>query len=307
MRWVVLVVVAFARVARADQVDDLVARGEALAKQSEFSSAIEVFKSADALRPRAKHACLIGLVYTRRELWPQAELFFALCRARATTDDPLPKWIDEAQQQLTAKLTAAGAAAVTIVVAPAEAHAHITVSSFAPDEVFEPRTIHLAPGRHVFDVTADGYVAASREVVIATSEPQTVTIELRSTADVAAEAARRATAPAPPAPAPPASPAQPRSIVPTVIVLGGAALALAGGAVELFALKPARDRLAASQDVALFDARLSSFRDRRDLTIGLYAGAVAAVATGIVLRYTVFAVGASVERGGGVVTLAWSR
>ena len=57
MRWVVLVLVAFARVARADEVDDLVTRGEALAKQSEFSSAIEVFKSADALRPRAKPAC----------------------------------------------------------------------------------------------------------------------------------------------------------------------------------------------------------------------------------------------------------
>ncbi len=307
MRWVVLVLVAFARVARADQVEDLVTRGEALAKQSEFSSAIEVFKSADALRPRAKHACLIGLVYTRRELWPQAELFFALCRARATTDDPLPKWIDEAQQQLTAKLTAAGAAAVTIVVTPADAHARITVSSFAPDEVFEPRTIHLAPGRHVFGVTADGYVAASREVVIATSEPQTVAIELRSTADVAAEAARRAVVPPPPVASPAAPPAQPRSFIPTAIILGGAGLALGGGAVELFVFKPARDRLAASQDVEQFDARLSSFRDRRDLAIGLYAGAVAAIATGIALRYTVFAVGASVERGGGVVSIAWSR
>jgi len=304
--------------ARADEVDDLVAHGEALAKKSEFTSAIEAFKAADAKRPRAKHACLIGLVYTRRELWPQAELFFALCRKRATADDPLPKWMDEALAQLNAKLTAAGAAPVTIVVKPAEAHARITVSSFAPDEVFEPQTIHLSPGRHTFDVTADSYAPASREVIVTDASPQTVTIELQSTADAAREAAADAAARAPVAqpvavvrslPPPPS-----RSKVPLIVMAGGVALGVAGGLYDVLALKPARDRLASSADDAIYDSRLHLFHFRRDVTVGLYAGTIAALATAVVLRYTVFrgeeapvAIGASVEQGGAVVTLGWMR
>jgi hypothetical protein len=311
VRWVVFLwIVALARPALADDVDDLVAKGEALAKASEFTSAIEAFKAADTLRPRAKHACLIGLVYTRRELWPQAELFFARCRARATADDPLPKWIDGAQQQLVTKLTAAGAAPVTIVVAPQAAHAHITVSSFAPDEVFEPQTIHLAQGRHTIDATADGYAAVSREVVVTTSEPQTISITLRSTFDIAAAAA--AVIHAPPVAVPP--PALPRSSVPTIVVFGGVALGLAGGAFQLFVYKPAHDRLVSAPDETIYNDRIASFKDRRDITIGLYVGATVAVATGVVLRYTVFggrespvAVGAMVDSGGGIVSLAWSR
>jgi hypothetical protein len=299
---VVLLVLTLARWAHADDVDDLVAKGEALAKQSEFTSAIDTFKQADAIRPRAKHACLIGLVYARRELWPQAELFFARCRSRATDEDPLPKWIDDAQHQLETKLTGAGAAAITIVVTPAEAHPQVTVSSFAPDEVFEPQTIHLAPGHHTLDVTADGFTAASREVVVTTAAPQTITIEMHRPGETPPVVAVQ-----PPPPPPP-----PHSLVPAVIVVGGLALGVAGGAFELFVFKPARDQLASAPDAAVYESRRSSFALRRDVTIGLYAGAVAAVAIGVVLRYTVFAdssvtVGATTEHGGGVVTVGWSR
>jgi hypothetical protein len=302
---VVLLVLTLARLARADDVDDLVAKGEALAKQSEFTSAIESFKQADAIRPRAKHACLIGLVYARRELWPQAELFFARCRSRATDDDPLPKWIDDAQHQLESKLTSAGAAAITIVVTPPEAHPQVTVSSFAPDEVFEPQTIHLAPGRHTIDVSAEGFTPASHEVVVTTAEPQTITIEMHRPGETPP------VAPAKPLPPPPPPP-PPHSLVPAAVVVGGLALGVAGGAFELFVFEPARDRLASAPDPAVYESMRSSFALRRDITVGLYAGAVAAVVTGIVLHYTVFAdtsvtVGATTEHGGGVVTVGWSR
>jgi hypothetical protein len=302
---VLLLVLTFARSARADDVDDLVAKGEALAKQSEFTSAIDTFKQADALRPRAKHACLIGLVYARRELWPQAELFFARCRARATAEDPLPKWIDDAQHQLESKLTVAGAAAITIVVTPADAHPQITVSDFAPDEVFEPQTIHLAPGRHTLDVTAEGYTAASHEVVVTTADPQTITIEMHHAGEAPPPVPEKQLPPPPPPPV-----ARTTSLVPTAIVVGGLALGVAGGAFELFVFKPARDRLASAPDAAVYESERSSFALRRDVTVALYAGAAIAVATGIVLRYTVFAdtaVTVTPEHGGGVVTLGWSR
>src|SRR5260221_4772999 len=144
--------VTIARPARADDVDDLVVQGEALAKQAEWSRAITAFKAADAQRPRAKHACLIGLAYTRRELWAEAELFLSVCRQRASTGDPLPEWIAEAEGQLAAKLAASNAAPVAIATDPASAPAVMSVSSFAPDEKFPARTIHLAPGVHVVHV-----------------------------------------------------------------------------------------------------------------------------------------------------------
>src|SRR5512143_1672663 len=119
MRWGIAVLVLLAsHLARADEVDDLVAKGQELAKQSEYTQAIAVFKQADAKRPRAAHACMIGLAYMRREAWPQAELFLALCRKRVTPGDEAPDWLPEAEQQLATKLKAAQIPAVTIDVTP---------------------------------------------------------------------------------------------------------------------------------------------------------------------------------------------
>jgi len=256
--------VALVGVARADDVDDLVAKGEDAAKQLQFSQAIQAFKAADAQRPRAKHACLIGLAYTRRELWPQAELFFAACRARATADDPLPDWIGAAETQLAAKLAAIDVAAVTIVVtAP---NAKLTVSSFEPDETFPPRTIHLARGKHVIEASAPGFQSATREIVVTGNAPQTVAIELH------------------PPPPPPPPPAPPPPLAPRLVIAGGAALAVAGGAYQLFVYKPARDQLAAAPNVFAYAAAKHTFEVRRDVTVALYGAAAVTLAVGIVLE-----------------------
>jgi hypothetical protein len=308
MRFALLVlVVCVARGASADEVDDLVANGEALAKKGEFTSAIDAFKQADAKRPRAAHACLIGLVYTRRELWPQAELFFARCHARATAEDPLPSWLANAERQLAQKLVADGAAPITIQVTPPAAK--ITISSFAPDESFEPQTIHLAPGHHTIEATADGYAPVSREVIVESAAPQTIAIDLTKPDVATPPAPPPVVTPAPVQPTPP-PPAPPRSKLPLVVLGGGIALGAIGGAVDLFVEKPARDRLAAAQTTALYNARLDSFRLRRDVTVGLYAGALAAVAVGVVLYFTYdrheVSIGATPVAGGGAVRLGWS-
>jgi hypothetical protein len=308
-------VLAIVRTSYADDVTDLVAKGEALAKQGEFSSAIDAFKQADAKQPRAEHACLIGLVYTRRELWPQAELFLARCRARATDGDPVPTWLPKVEQQLAEKFVADGVAPVTIVVTPSTAKAQLTVSSFAPDETFEPRMIHLAAGHHTVDVTADGFVSASREVVVETSAPQTITIDLHTTAEATAAAAATASAADARAAAAfaqshPTEPA--RSSVPMKVMIGGVALGVVGAAVDLFVVKPARDRLASAPDTTIYESRTSSFDLRRDVTIGLYGGAAIAVVTGLVLRYTVYdrsavQVTGSLDHNGGGIAVTWSR
>ena len=183
VRVLALVLLTASSVAYADpSAQDLQTQGEQLAKDGRFSEAIDAFKAADKLQPTASHACLIALAYTRRELWSQAEIFLARCHERATPADPLPDWVPVAEQQIRERLATANAAPVTIQVTPATAQ--LTVSSFAPDETFTARTIHLPPGHHVIIASAPGYVTARKEVVIETKDPQTVTIDLAPPAAV---------------------------------------------------------------------------------------------------------------------------
>src|SRR4051812_38168470 len=102
--------------ARADEADDLATQGEELARRAEYAQAIEKFKAADRARPRALHACMIGLAYLRRQLWPQAEVFLARCRKRAVGTDTLPEWMADAEAQLTTQLASAPVTAVEIIV-----------------------------------------------------------------------------------------------------------------------------------------------------------------------------------------------
>jgi hypothetical protein len=160
----------------ADDRAALQAKGEQLAKDGKYTDAIEAFKAADRIEKRAAHACLISLAYTRRELWPQAELFLSFCHQRAKPGDPLPDWVSLADQQIRDRLIAAGLVEVSIEAKPPTAH--VTVSSFAPDEVFEPRTIHLPIGTHVVFAKAPGYVDGQVILQISDKTTKHVVIEL---------------------------------------------------------------------------------------------------------------------------------
>src|SRR4051812_25405708 len=169
--------------AHADDREALQARGEEQAKDGHYVDAIESFKAADKIQPRAIHACLISLAYTRRELWPQAELFLSICHQRAKAGDPLPDWVSLADQQIKDRLVAAGVVEVTIEAKPP--NAKVTVSSFAPDEVFEPRTIHLPIGRHVIFARAPGYTDAQVTVDLTDRSPKHIVLELAPVAGTA--------------------------------------------------------------------------------------------------------------------------
>jgi hypothetical protein len=289
---VVLATVAAMRLAHADDVADLVAKGEALAKAAEYSHAIATFKAADAKQPRAKHACLIGLAYTRRELWPQAELFLALCRARATAADPLPDWIDEADATLATKLAAISAAPITIAVTPVSAS--ITVSSFEPDEAFPPRTIHLSRGKHVLDISAPGYITEHRDVVVDTAAPRRIDVTLRL---VAAEDARHE-----------ADASRHVARRNAWLVIGaGTALGLAGGAYHLFVMKPDRDAVANAPNMFADANDRPAFETARDVTLALYGAAVITVAVGAYMmhRTTSSQLALAPTRGGAMLVLEW--
>jgi hypothetical protein len=290
------------RSAFADDVDDLVAKGQELAKQSEYTQAIAVFKQADAKRPRATHACMIALAYLRREAWPQAELFLALCEKRASPGDQPPDWIDEAEKQLAQKLTAAQIPAVTIVVTPPSIGARLTVSSFAPDEIFDPQTIHLAPGKHTIEVTAPGYRTERRDVEVEPAKPQTVTFDMQHDTGVGTFV-----------PPPKVMPPKPRgpSYVPWIIGGVGVGLAAIGGVYHATSVKSAYDRADEAETQAAYDHYAGNFRDKRDIAVGLYASGAIAIGLAVILRTTVYKrapdVTAHVDEHGAGFLVGWRR
>ena len=161
----------------------LQAKGEQLAKDGHYADAIEAFKAADRIEPRAIHAFLISLAYSRRELWAQAELFLSICHHRSASGDVEPDWVPLADQQIRDRLTSAGMVEVSIEAKPQSAK--VTVSSFAPDEVFEPQTIHLPIGTHVVFAKAPGYLDGQLTVNITDKTPKHVVIELAPDAGTA--------------------------------------------------------------------------------------------------------------------------
>ena len=278
----------------ADEVDDLVRTGETFAKQGEWTQAITAFKAADAQRPAAKHACLIGLAYTRRELWPQAEIFFGRCRARATTDAPVPEWLDDAERTLAEKLATSRSTAVTITVNPSTTLAQIEVSAFAPDETFAPRTIHLAPGTYTLTAVAPNHRSVEQTVVVDGKVPElSIELVLVPLADV-------------PRPRPP-------SRIPTYVIGVGGGIVGLGVLHHVLLTRPSRDRLAESTN-ASYDLTRDEFLSRRRLTLALYGLGALSVATGLVLRYTVFKrarpsveVGATANADSASITIGWRR
>jgi len=280
-------------VARADEAADFVARGEAYGKDGEWTKAIDAFKAADAQHPRAVNACLIGLAYTRRELWPQAELFLARCRQRATADDPAPDWVGDAEAALTQKLVGANAVAVTITVGPPAAAAEIAITGFAPDETLSPRTLHLAPGSYTLRVSAPGYTPEARDITLGAAPQVAVAFVLHK---------------------PPTSRHVPPSPIGTAILIGGGVLALGAVGYHAFALRPAHGDLEDAPSQGEYDDVLEVYRQRRAITLGLYAGAATTLAVGAILRFTVFRgrevpveVSATVRDGGAAFALEWRR
>ncbi|HUS32436.1 MAG TPA: carboxypeptidase-like regulatory domain-containing protein [Kofleriaceae bacterium] len=294
------------RPAHADEVDDLVTKGEELAKRNEYSQAIAAFKQADAKRPRAAHACMIGLAYMRREAWPQAELFLALCEKRAVPGDQPPDWVDAAHQSLATKLREAQIPAITIEVTPRDVGARLSVSSFTADEVFEPQTIHLAPGKHVIEVTAPGYLRASREVTIEAGVPQTVTFALEKDP---AQAPTIKVAPSPQ----PAVPHRHASPVPWIVMGTGAVLLGTGLFYDLGVAQESRDRLASTKELDAYNVLLPEYRTQRNVTFGLLGAGVVVAGVGVALKLTVFKsreapqVSASVSGESASIVVGWQR
>jgi tetratricopeptide (TPR) repeat protein len=288
--------------ARAEPAEDLQAEGEQAAKAGNYAEAIDKFKAADRLEPRAIHACLISLAYTRRNLWPQAEIFRDKCHVIATAiGEQLPEWSAAADDQIEkaiAKAVAAGtAAAVTIRVEPADAavSAQLTVSSFAPDETFKPRAIHLPVGTHQVFATSPGYESSSQLVDVKDSTPREVVIVLHRPQPVTA-------APLPPLPA---------RRLPWILAGAGVGLAAVGGVLDATWYRDARNAFAADISSTSLDR---TWKTDRNVVYGFYIAGGLAFATAIAVRYWADhrhehapTLSVDVHGGAGVVSIGWGR
>lgn len=295
-------VLCCATAASADGVGERVAKGEDLAKQGKWTEAIENFKAADKLEPRAKHACLIALAYIRRELWPQAEVFLTVCLQRASAADPVPDWVPLAKQQLDERLGKAKVATVSIRVTPETLASSVAigVSSFEPDETFGPRAIHLPRGTHLITATVPGRAAAQQTIEITDDAPREVILDF----DVKPlpSAAKPVTATSP-------------SKVPWITMAAGGAILLGGAGYHLFKFKGTRDDLDAASTTEAYDELSKRFDSQRTTTIALYGVGAAVVAAGIVFKYTLFKdqperaprLGAAPTHDGGMLVVEWSR
>ena len=283
---VAICLLAAASPARADEVDDLVAKSEALGKQGEWTRAIATLKEADTKRPRALHACMIALAYTRREQWTQAEVFFARCHARASDGDQVPEWTREAEQQLAAKIADAAIPLFTIAATPPSAV--VELSGFEPDETFAPGAIHLAPGHHTLRISAPNHRAVTRELDAVVGRDQRVEVALEPIVPPPTDTYRS---------------------VRWALLGVGVGLVVAGVIVDEEKLQPLRDDLAKSQ--LAYERNHGSFATTRVVTVGLFAGGAVALIAGGLLAYRHHrsdpVVSAAVERGGGSLTLTWER
>ncbi len=278
--------------AHADSSEDLVVKGQDLAKRGDWSQAINAFKQADAQHPRAENACFIGLAYLRRELWAQSELFFAKCHARANASDPLPTWLGEAEGQLAQKLRDQNVAKITIDVTPAAAQPEISITGFLPDELAGRGTIHLVPGRYTLSVRAPGYLDAQREVEVKNRDAQLVRVQLVAPGSVKL---REPVVPSP-------------SKLPWIVVGGGLALGITGVVIDVTKLHSLRDELSTSTQS--YDRNSSSFDSWRELTVGLWIGGaiVTGLGTYLALRtHSSITIDAKLERDGGALLVGWQR
>jgi hypothetical protein len=310
---VVAVLVGSARIAAADPdpADAAREQGEQLAKAGRFSEAIAAFKDSNAKKPRATNSCLIGLAYTRIERWPQAEIMIDRCKHNASAADPTPDWLPALEQELAKRLASVGVAPVTIVVEPATAKAEVTVSSFAPDEGFEPRTIHLPTGSHVITVTAPGFERAQSTVEVTSAEKKTVTVTLQPPS--VAKSNDAGAVPHPPLQPPPAPAAS--SSLPTALVATGGTLIAAGIVYHATAFRTAASNLAdatdSTPDPHLYDQWSHRFDVRRDWLIGIYAAGVITTGVGLYLHFTAKQTESLPQvsvvplDGGGMVSLGW--
>lgn len=300
-----------------DEATRLRAEGEAFARQRRYEDAIAAFKKADGEEPRADHDCFIALAYRRLERWAQAEMFLTRCRSRLQAGQSEPSWTGTLATEIADGLKRTGHARVVIGIEPpaAAAVAQISVSAFAPDERVPPGAVYLPAGKHLVEVAATGFAAASQTVVVEAGRETAVVVKLAPPAEPAASAPPPDTTIETKPERPP--PRRPMTVVERGSGLGwfclgvGASAMLAGGVFNYLALNN-QDLLARARTDAQYEEHETRFDAQR---IGTYLGygvGAAGIAAGLYFllkpqkQRTVWVSGAADDTGARIF-LEWQR
>lgn len=285
----------------------LVKEGEEMAKAGRFTHAVERFKQADAKRPRAAHACFIGLAYLRHEALAQAELFFERCEERAAPSDAPPAWLPKAKSELKRKIAEGNVPSVTFSVTTT-ASVRLIIVGWPADETFAPRGLPLPAGRYVLEATGDGLPSKRQEFTVG-SAPMKVLIDTTPPP----------LAPSPPAVETPTTPSQvstkPKAGPPVSppnrrrtwgLVVGAVGLAsAAGGGVAHVLAALDRSKMLVSEEE--WDRHKASFTTKRTVAISGYSLGAALLSTAAYLYFSgeTPPVGVSAALGGGGVVVTW--
>ena len=267
----------------ADRAQDLVEEGARLGGAGRFDEAIDRFRQAEAILPRAIHDCNIGLAFARSGRPAQANFFLTRCRARAT--DALPAWVDARLATLAETLQSGSFAQVTIAVEPVGAA--VVAEGFLPDDLASaPSPIWLPFGDHELVASRPGMTADRERVTVDTRDPRMVRLALAPppvTLPVDTATAQTATPPTTRS-----ASAAPRAIrrrregpdhTWAWITTGTGVAILGGGAAMHVVASRTRSRAEELPAGAAFDDELEQFQGERFAAVALYA--TGAIVTGI--------------------------
>ena len=134
------------------EADRLVEEGAAFGRERRWDDAIARFEAADALFPRAIHACNIGLVHARTGRPERALMHLAACQARTT--EPLPPWVERRVAQTRAALVKGQYAPLELVAGTPGVQ--VTVLHFGAAVFTPPVTVWLPFGDHRLHAVAPG-------------------------------------------------------------------------------------------------------------------------------------------------------
>lgn len=139
--------------------DLLVEQGKVLGEEGHPEQALEKFREAERVFPRAAHLCNIGIAYDTMGNLPLALLYLERCREKAQT---FPKWLAAKHGEVIAELTRTHAP-VEIRVRPRKAK--IRVSALGSNEpVSDGERVFLARGEWTIVARRKGY--QTREAVV---------------------------------------------------------------------------------------------------------------------------------------------
>ncbi len=263
------------------QADRLVEEGAALGEKGQWDAAIERFEAADALFPRAMHACNIGLAHARANRPEHALLKLTSCQARTT--EPLPSWVDKRVAEARDLLTKGNYAPVELVATPGT---QLTIAHFGKAVFAPPITVWLPFGEHRVHAEAPNRKPHDELITLTSRTPlrRELMLDLLPVPDPIPDPI-----PAPdPEPEPDAPTTVTRSLsrAPAWIAIGVGAGLLATGTIFHFVAKDSRDEAEgylATDD--RYEAARSDFVTERDLSTAFLIGGGVVAASGIVLAF----------------------